>query len=607
MVYSNEVYLVNSNYARRVHRATSFRDIDVESAMLDYSARVNVDTVEGTSTRIFKLIDVSSSYKHNVPCLLLERSDGLHIICRVLDVLFTDKRLLTVTWSKRRDLYLIHMPQNKNEVQFYAQGDTYDVCSSLEMYAIDESKCFLAWNSYRSAEFVDKTDSRHGLHRNRFFLNGDTFGHMTTYMDKHDIEMSRGRYEVCGNCGDIVPKFSITDVTMADGVVKPICRPCYDVLEIPCDCCHVDMEISNRIGITRDTALQRNSTDIIFANSDIINICPTCYEGTLRTCSRCRCYEMIDVDSLRESDDRNETIRQFNLESNYRYIFSRQYCSDCADILLTTYLANPFNYSPLPRKYSAKNVFDTFVGIESEVITETGGATEYIDEDREIPRYFKVVDDGSLNQGGVEFVTRKPIIGRDVEIALDQLQEAHETEWNVADSSCGVHIHMNALDMGFKEIKSLLMIMSRIQSVIYDSIPDNRRDTSYARVITMTPKEIAKIDTLGHLITSYYGMVDSVISDNKYNEARYIGTNIHARFYLGSIEFRYHEGTIKANHIRHWIMFLNKIMSSSKSLYSNPKLYRKIIDTKLSALDIVRDITGISGAEYIESKIDNNS
>jgi hypothetical protein len=48
-------------------------------------------------------------------------------------------------------------------------------------------------------------------------------------------------------------------------------------------------------------------------------------------------------------------------------------------------------------------------------------------------------------------------------------------------------------------------------------------------------------------------------------------------------------------------------MSSSKSLYSNPKLYRKIIDTKLSALDIVRDITGISGAEYIESKIDNNS
>jgi hypothetical protein len=111
MVYSNEVYLVNSNYARTVHQATSFRDIDVESAMLDYSARVDVDTVKGTANRIFKLIDVSSSYKQNVPCLLLERSDGLHIICRVLDVLFTDKRLLTVTWSKRRDMYLIHMPR----------------------------------------------------------------------------------------------------------------------------------------------------------------------------------------------------------------------------------------------------------------------------------------------------------------------------------------------------------------------------------------------------------------------------------------------------------------------------------------------------------------
>tara|TARA_Y100000401_G_scaffold11824_2_gene8101 strand:+ start:2997 stop:4820 length:1824 start_codon:yes stop_codon:yes gene_type:complete len=607
MVYSNEVYLVNSNYARIVHNATSFKDIDVESTALNYSARVGVDIVEGISTRIFKLIDVSNDYNHDMPCLLLERSDGLLIICRILDVLFTDKRLLTVTWSKSRDMYLIHMPKSVNDVEFYPQGDTYDVCTSLEMYATDESKCLLVWDTYRNAEFVDKTDSRHGPHRNRFFLSTDTYGHMTTYMDKCDIERSRGGYEQCSNCGDIVLKRTIKDVAMASGVVERICKTCYDTLEIPCDCCHVDMPISDRIGITRDRALQRNSTDVIFANNDITSICNTCYEGTLRTCSRCRCYEIIDIDNLRASDNRNETIRQFNIESTYRYIFSRQYCSDCADILLTTYLANPFNYSPLPRSYSAKSAFDTFVGIESEVITESEGASEYIDEDREVPRYFRVVDDGSLNQGGVEFVTRKPIIGTDVDRALDELEEAHQIEWNTVDSSCGLHIHMNALDMGFKEIKSLLMIMSRIQNVIYDSIPNNRRDTSYARVITMTPKEIAKIDTLGHLITSYYGMVDSVISDNKYNEARYIGTNIHARFYLGSIEFRYHEGTIRANHIKEWIMFLNKIMSSSKSLYSNPKLYRKIIDTKFSALDIVRDITGISGVEYIESKIDNNS
>jgi len=607
MVYSNEVYLVNSNYARTVHRATSFRDIDVESAMLDYSARVDVDTVKGTSNRIFKLIDVSSSYKHNVPCLLLERSDGLHIICRVLDVLFTDKRLLTITWSQRRDLYLIHMPQNRNEVQFYAQGDTYDVCSSLEMYASDESKCFLAWNSYRSAEFVDKTDSRHGLHRNRFFLNTDMYGHMTTYMDKNDIDSTRGKYEVCRSCGDIVPKFRMTDVTISDGVEKSICRPCYDVLEIPCDCCHIDIPISNRIIISSDTSRQRNSTDVIFANNDISSICNTCYEGTLRTCSRCRCYEMIDIESLRRSDDRNETIRQFNLESNYRYIFSRQYCSDCADILLTTYLANPFNYSPLPRKYSDKSDFNTFVGIESEVITETEGASDYIDEERYIPNYFRVVDDGSLSQGGVEFVTKRPIIGTDVDRALDQLEEAHESEWNTVDSSCGLHIHMNALDMGFREIKSLLMIMSRIQDVIYDSIPSNRRDTSYARVITMTPKEIAKIDTLGHLITSYYGMVDSIISDNKYNEARYIGTNIHARFYLGSIEFRYHEGTIRSSSIKDWILFLNGIMDASKNLHNRHRLRNKIMKEKFSSIDIIRDISGISGVEYIESKIDNNS
>ena len=72
-----------------------------------------------------------------------------------------------------------------------------------------------------------------------------------------------------------------------------------------------------------------------------------------------------------------------------------------------------------------------------------------------IPMYFKVVEDGSLHGGGVEFVTERPVIGRQVDGALDSLEECNLDECNSVDESCGVHIHINAIDFGFRELKSL--------------------------------------------------------------------------------------------------------------------------------------------------------
>ena len=150
------------------------------------------------------------------------------------------------------------------------------------------------------------------------------------------------------------------------------------------------------------------------------------------------------------------------------------------------------------------------------------------------------------------------------------------------------------------------MIMSRIQNAIYESLPEYRSDSNrYCRYIDMSVTEIASIKTLPELVTRYYDLADSSINDNKYNEARYLGTNIHARFYMGTIEFRYHEGSINSKPIKHWIRFLNRIMDVSTKLDNKPKLYSKIISKKTHALDILRDVTGMWGAEYIESRIDN--
>jgi len=601
MFYSNEVYLINSSYARIVSES-KLEDIDIEATLVDYGSRVVFDIVEGTRHRVFKIIDKSSEFKMYSPCILIEREassyeDGVRLLCRLSDILFMDTRLHTI---KGRGEYRHHYLIDGQNLYKNTLIDRFDAMSSIENVCRDVDKMSYLWDRISNGTLVDKSDSRINTHSNRFFLRGSmrTF---LGYVEEQDRDLSRVGFNICNYCDEISTKARKKD--LSDGTTVAICPNCYTSVEIPCDCCLSTAIISDIIN-TRE--INNNANDDIFLENDMYAVCRSCYDHSVQSCSRCRCMDIVNIEKLRNTANKILYLANYIENSKFTRIFSSTYCSNCADMVLNSYLTNPFRHTPLPRKFTNKSEFSRFVGIESEVITDTSGCGEY-SEDREVPLHFNVVDDGSLNEGGVEFVTTRPIIGHQVNEALDSLQDVNESEWNTVDSSCGLHIHMNALDMGFTEIKALLMIMSRIQYKLYESIPENRRDTSYAREISISPLEISRMGTLQELVSSYYGMAESNINDEKYNEARYIGTNIHARFYLGSIEFRYHEGVIASNPIREWILFLNKIMTASKNLSNRPRLYNKLINSKFQPIDIIRDIVGVSSTEYIENKIEDNN
>jgi hypothetical protein len=598
MLCSSEVYLARSSYGKVVE-ASSFEDINVLATRLDIDSRIHRDRVEGNVSRIFKIIDIADTYEHDSLCLLLERRDGLRVICRISDVIFTTLGEHTVTNFSGLGVYEHHIPSELGGMDVKNGLDKFDLAQTLYSMSTCVNTCKFLYNRLVSKELVDKNDSRLTKHlKNRFFLNVNVI-ELLHYIDEADLSSNRVVHKKCNYCETVIARSK--HVYLSDTTEVDVCMDCYNTVEVPCDCCYSGITLSEKVSTRSNTSIHD-----VFKEHDFYTMCTDCYESAIVSCSRCRCMDMVDVDKLRSSTSKLEVLRKNIHSSKYTHIFSRRYCGTCADSLLNTYLTNPFNYHPLPSRFSGKSEFNRFIGIESEVITESSSADEY-SEDREIPNYFDVVNDGSLNEGGVEFVTSRPIIGSQIESALYSLEDVNKSEWNEVDSSCGVHIHMNALDMGFTEIKSLLMIMTRIQYLLYESIPESRRETSYAREITMPIDTISKISNLSQLVDDYYSMADTNISDNKYNDARYIGTNIHARFYLGSIEFRYHEGTIESKPIRDWILFLNKIMSTSKNLHNDNKLYSKILDYKSQPIDIIRDVAGVSGVDYIESKIDTNN
>lgn len=600
MVYSNEVILCNTRYAMYVD-VNKCSDVDLQDLdTYNRSSAVHKQDYQTLSSRVSRIVDVlkvdSDSLANNKNPLgvLIETRNGDRILCRAVDLMYMSRSTMTMYLEHREDEGDVW-----DDYYIYVMGERYlfDDIYELSNFIQNSSKVLdSGLHEYiMSIDFVDKNDSR--VKCNRRYLR-TAYSNVYKKIIRNSPNVSYS-YHSCKYCD------SITTNDMKEFLDYYICDKCYLTKYITCDVCHQEDIISRVIDANRSGSANKES---ICEDANVSICCSTCWDNFYKSCSRCKCIDYIDLDSVRGLDN-NEELRLVyqhfrDNASKYSNIFSRTYCHSCATLVLNQYLLNPFRGRELPRKYGSKSEFNRFIGIESEVISEYDDADDY-ESNGYIPKYFNVVDDGSLNGGGVEFVTSRPIIGDEVDTALTSLEKVNLDEYNSVDDSCGIHIHLNAVDFNFIEIKSLLMIISRLQPAIYESLPDYRGKNRYCRYIDMSVKQIANIKTLPELVTKYYDLADSSINDNKYNDARYLGTNIHARFYMGTIEFRYHEGSIKSRPIKHWIRFLNRIMDASTKLSNKPRLYSKIISKKTHALDILRDVTGMWGAEYIEGRIDN--
>ena len=605
-MYSNDVYLLDTTNARYTS-ASSFKEIDV---LYDYDVYANNRQLESyhfktISSRVAKIIDVAKIEDWNNPNsqyilgVLIETKKGSNrILCRATDLLYSDRRLynLDTNYSVEDDVNYISV--------YYSTllHSQYENSFDMIEYLLRPAKARFTsefrplHKKIQDLTFVDNTYVSEPT-VNRFYLQGQWQQILSLAIRKNT--RSNRLYNTCTKCSDIV---NDTYVHNED----KYCNTCYNTTVERCDACHTDYKLTDLVGVL---SVEDRNTRSTYLDLDITRCCKSCWDSLIISCEHCRCSDVVDFDNLRyaeSSADRRMVLADFaRNHKDYHDVLGRRYCTSCADLKLQSYLASPFRYRRLPMKLATKSEYNRYIGIESEVITCYDDSEDYVNSVGET-NYFEVIEDGSLNSGGVEFVTHKPIIGDTVVEALDGLENTHREDDNYTDESCGIHIHMNALDFNFTEIQSLLMIMSRLQGYIYRGLPSNRTDNTYCKEIPMSPRKISRMRSLSHLVNEYYKGANTNLTDNKYNDARYFGTNIHARFYLGTIEFRYHEGSVYSRPIQEWIQFLNRIMTTATKLHRDPVLCSRIISDKIPTMDILKDITGVFGAEYIDRRIDNN-
>jgi len=387
---------------------------------------------------------------------------------------------------------------------------------------------------------------------------------------------------------------------------------CYDCIDsgaiiLGCSLCKTRKNLGQFV---TDSNLQKIPLEKLKSNG-VEECCSDCYQLSHILCQECGKYHFVDFDKIPDTRYNGINIENIKLRENkFSYFEGALLCNPCFNESVSERMLYPrsairqetFNIHQPVKNFKVNR----FTGIESEIITdfEDTDDIQYIDT----PRNWKAVYDGSLNLGGVEFKTISPRFGDNIITDLRRLQNLNENMGYRADKSCGVHVHFEARDFKLTEIKNLLLLMNKIEPIIFESLPSDRQDNRFCQRLELDTSDLSRIETLKDLTDLWYNrMSETEFSTTRYSEARYRGVNIHSRFMLGTIEFRYHEGTHRAKPIYDWIRFCNSIMTASWNLSNGftPKwknLKKELTNNKLEPEEIILLMGGKSALNYIEKR-----
>lgn len=213
----------------------------------------------------------------------------------------------------------------------------------------------------------------------------------------------------------------------------------------------------------------------------------------------------------------------------------------------------------------------------------------------------------SLDEYKVEIVT-PPLNYEDIDLLQKVVRKLRENGAK-ANSSCGIHIHVDGENHNPGSLKRLVNFMIARQDLIYEALEIGIREDSWCRKLNTNllnamkkdknlTKEKAEKIWYSSANDGYCGGIDH----QHYNTTRYHGVNLHSYFTKGTVEFRLFNSTLHAGKIKAYIQFCLAV--SAWSIASNERIvFRSMSDyTAEQKVTIMRNILthrlGLYGEEF---------
>ena len=326
-------------------------------------------------------------------------------------------------------------------------------------------------------------------------------------------------------CEDCSEWFNVNDLYQAQGIGR-LCEPCQLTHEFECAWC--------------DKTIKLRRTPSRFHEGELV--CRYCYDERVFKCSSCGML--------------------YSNEKSFNYD-SVRYCEPCYNTRATSILTSPprmlrrdvlAKLSIPPDKLYGINRSRTPVAVEIEAIPEFNDDISW----EGYPTGWSDVHDGSIDDDyGREFIM-VPEIGDDAFALVKSFCVwASENSFYV-NNSCGLHVHTDGYYIGVQGLKGILLTVKALEPFIYEMLPPDRSKNRYSAPMddVVTSDDILSISSAKDLSVLWYESMNSTeATTDKYNSSRYRGLNIHSRFLHGTIEYRYHHGTLNSYFITKWMAF----------------------------------------------------
>ena len=254
---------------------------------------------------------------------------------------------------------------------------------------------------------------------------------------------------------------------------------------------------------------------------------------------------------------------------------------------------------PVFHKPSSKqhviNPTSRFIAAEIEVASFVGNQKPIYD----VVRKWKggTVGDGSLPELGFEINTA-PAGG---DLYVNQIKEICETLHSSGCSinyQCGLHVHVDARDMDFYDIRRLVRIYAAIEDAIFAMVPESRAKgyvdelgrphqyclpcgQKYLSAVEEGKLPYDKVRT--DIARAVYGVPSTQdLKIKKRPPAKYNALNIHSWYYRKTIEARHYQGTLNASDIINWGIMWALIVDAATKLSDDE--VAKLKDTPMANL-----------------------
>ena len=167
---------------------------------------------------------------------------------------------------------------------------------------------------------------------------------------------------------------------------------------------------------------------------------------------------------------------------------------------------------------------------------------------------------GTNREYSCEVVT--PILQYEDMEDLQEIVRALRKAGAMANSSCGIHVHVDGANHTPESLTRLMNFAIGRQDLFYEALEIGERENSWCRKMNKNLFKAMKADqekTKESLERIWYSSVNDGyiggIDHSHYNRSRYHGVNLHAFFTKGTVEFRLFNGTTHAGKIKAYVQF----------------------------------------------------